>query len=136
MATTLVSTQPVWQAVIATACGARLSRTVWAGMALAVCGAAVAAGRDWQGGTSALLGDLLALVGAVALAGYTAFSQRARTHTGTSVHSALCALVCALQPTLVCVVMGTADVRVDRVTLLAWLWLDQVPAGPPGPAWA
>ncbi|MET9504153.1 DMT family transporter [Streptomyces sp. NPDC006622] len=123
MATTLVSTQPVWQALIATAFGARLSRAVWAGMALAVCGAAVAAGRDWQGGSSALLGDLLALAGAMSLAGYTAFSERARLRISTSVHSAVCALVCSLQLTVLCLVTGTIAVHPDRVTLLALVGL-------------
>ncbi|WP_326798148.1 DMT family transporter [Streptomyces sp. NBC_01808] len=78
MSTALVATQPVWQALIAAGQGARASGRTWAGLTLAVVGAAAAAGLDMQSGGTVLLGDLLALVGAIALAGYTSLSERAR----------------------------------------------------------
>jgi len=74
----LVSTAPIWVAVLlyATGRGAPPLRTLLA-LAFAVGGAAIAAaGGNWSGG--AIKGDLLAIAGAIAMAGYLLLSQRAQ----------------------------------------------------------
>src|SRR5690606_33228952 len=102
MSTALVATQPVWQALIAAAQGVRASRITWAGLILAVVGAAAAAGLDVKSGGPALTGDLLALGGAVAQAGYTALSQKARADVSTPLYSTFSALVCGLELFVIC----------------------------------
>ncbi|MEU2422472.1 DMT family transporter [Streptomyces sp. NPDC007851] len=120
MATGLVATQPVWQALIATAQGRRPSRAAWAGLAISVGGAVAASGADLDGGADAVAGDVLALVGAVALAGYTALSEEARPDVSTPMYSVLCFSVCTVEMLLLCLVTGTAPVT---FTAHAWFAL-------------
>jgi drug/metabolite transporter (DMT)-like permease len=123
MSTALVATQPIWQALIAVAQGQRLAHRVWVGLTVAVIGAAAASGLDIRSGGNALLGDLLALVGAVAQAGYTALSERARTGLSTPLYSALSSFVCAIGLLVACLATGTPLMRFDRNTELALLGL-------------
>lgn len=68
---TLVSTSPLWAALLAWLfVGVAPSLGVMAGVVLAVGGAAVIGFGDVTGGSAPLLGDLLALLGGVAAAGY------------------------------------------------------------------
>src|SRR5947209_6540261 len=67
-ATALVATQPVWAALLAHRAGARIAPLAWAGIVIAVCGAAVLTGADVHVSGRALVGDLLALVGGMAAA--------------------------------------------------------------------
>ncbi|MEU5308504.1 DMT family transporter [Streptomyces sp. NPDC021562] len=120
MATGLVATQPVWQALIATAQGRRPSRAAWAGLAVSVTGAVIASGADLGTGARAVTGDVLALVGAVALAGYTALSEEARPDVSTPMYSVLCFSVCTVETLLLCLVTGTAPVA---FTAHAWFAL-------------
>ncbi|MFJ2261545.1 DMT family transporter [Streptomyces sp. NPDC087844] len=172
MATALVATQPVWQAVIATMQKRKLAPTAWIGLGISVAGAAVASGADVRTGSTAVIGDLLALAGAVALAVYTALSEKARPHVSTPMYSVLCFFVCTVELLLLCLVTGTPAVSFTGNTwiallgllifpqllglfslnfalgrapatavsvmllleapvaaLIAWLWLDQLPAG-------
>lgn len=127
MSTALVATQPVWQALIAAAQGARASRATWAGLILAVVGAAAAAGMDVRSGGSALLGDLLALCGAIALAGYTALSQKARSDVSTPLYSTFCALVCGLELFVVCWLADIPLTGLDSSTQMSLLGLLLLP---------
>ncbi|MER5936927.1 DMT family transporter [Streptomyces sp. NPDC001928] len=123
MATALVATQPVWQAVISTFQGNRLPRVTWVGLSVSVAGAALASGMDGQASTEALLGDALALIGAIALAGYTAFSEQARPDVSTMTYSVLCSTVCAVELLVLCLVTGTPLFTFDGNTWLALLGL-------------
>ena len=127
MATALVSTQPIWQALISVATGRRLPGRVWTGLAMAVLGVVVASGIDVQSGGNALLGDALAIVGAISLAGYTAISEQARTGLSAPVYSALSSLLCAAGLLVTCLVLGTPLLRFDQSTLLALLGLILLP---------
>ncbi len=127
MSTALVSTVPIWQALIAAGQGVRVSRRVWTGLGLAVAGAVAAGGLDVQAGGSALLGDLLALLGAVALAGYNALSAQARTDLSTPLYSTATALVCGLQLLAVCWLAGIPLTGFDGTTQLALLGLLVLP---------
>ncbi|MDO0930441.1 hypothetical protein QQY66_01520 [Streptomyces sp. DG2A-72] len=50
MATALVATQPVWQALISTLQGTRLPRATWADLTVSVVGAAAVSGVDVRAG--------------------------------------------------------------------------------------
>ncbi|WBB58548.1 DMT family transporter [Streptomyces sp. WMMC500] len=127
ISTALVATQPVWQALIAAGQGVRFGGATWAGLSLAVLGAAAAAGPDIESGGTALMGDLLALAGAVAGAGYTALSQKARTDLSTPLYSTVTSLVCGLELLLVCWLAGIPLTGFDRSTQLSLLGLLLLP---------
>ena len=68
--TVLVTTTPVWVAIIGRAMGETVSRRTVVGIGLTLAGAALISGGDYGVSARAALGDLLALGGAVAAAGY------------------------------------------------------------------
>ncbi|MFE9559136.1 DMT family transporter [Streptomyces sp. NPDC006703] len=127
MSTALVATQPVWQALIAAGQGVGTPRRTWAGLALAVLGAAAAGGLDIRAGGTALLGDLLALVGAIAQAGYTALSERSRVDVSTPLYSTFTSLVCGLELLAVCRLARIPLTGFDRSTQLSLLGLLVLP---------
>ncbi len=105
-ATALVATQPAWQGLIALAQGRRLPALGWLGIALAVCGAAVATGADLGVSARAVLGDVLALVGGLAAAVYTALGEQARARLSTLTYTSICYGVCAAALLVVCLAGG------------------------------
>lgn len=127
MSTALVATQPVWQALIAAGQGVRASRRTWAGLTLAVVGAAATAGPDLKSGGTALMGDLLAIAGAMAQAGYTALSQKARTDVSTPMYSTVTSLVCGLELLAVCWLADIPLTGFDTSTHLSLLGLLLLP---------
>ena len=75
----LVSTQPVFVALLSGLfLGERATRRQWLGIAVAVSGAAVVAWGDFGLGPRALLGDALALAGAVFVSIYFVIGRRLR----------------------------------------------------------
>jgi len=94
--TALVTTTPVWTALAARLSGVRLAGSVWAGLVLAVVGVALIAGVDVTVSPRALLGDGLALLGAVAASGYMLAGARARRTLGTSTYAVTAYTTCAL----------------------------------------
>lgn len=122
-AAALVATQPVWQGLIALGQGRRLPMVSWLGIALAVCGAAVATGVDLGTSPSAVAGDLLALAGGVAAAGYTALGEQARTQLSTTTYTAVCYGVCAAVLLTVCLLAGVPLAGYDAGTWWAILAL-------------
>ncbi len=103
-ATALTATQPVWQGLIALGQGRRLPGLVWVGIALAVAGAALASGFDLVAQPRAFAGDVLAVLGGICAAVYTAFGERARSEVSTVGYTAVCYPVCALLLLAVCLV--------------------------------
>ena len=86
----LVSTSPIWVALLQVLAGrGPPPRTTQVALVLAVAGAAIVSGSG-RGGESALLGDLLAVAGGIAMAGYFLLSREAqsalpfRTYLGVS----------------------------------------------------
>lgn len=122
-ATALVATQPVWQGLIAVGQGRRLSAGTWSGIALAVVGATLATGADFAISSRAVLGDLLALVGGLAGAVYTAFGERARATVSTTAYTTVCYGVCALLLGLLCLIIRLPMAGFDLATWLAVLGL-------------
>jgi drug/metabolite transporter (DMT)-like permease len=86
----LVSTQPVWVAIFAIiTLGERPAPRQWAGIGMAVAGSALVARGDWGRGGDAILGDLLALSGAILVAGYYVIGRRLRQDLGVWPYVAL-----------------------------------------------
>jgi drug/metabolite transporter (DMT)-like permease len=88
--TALVSLQVVWIAAWDRWRGRRLPRAAVLGIAVALTGALVVTGVDVTVSRRALGGDLLALVGSVAVAGYTVIGGRARRTTSTTTYTFCC----------------------------------------------
>jgi drug/metabolite transporter (DMT)-like permease len=104
--TALVCIQPVWTGLIAAAMGRRLGVLSWLGIAAAVTGAVIAVGPDLRQGGDALLGDVLAIIGGIALAVYTLLGERARQGLTTTSYTFVCYGVCAAALLLTCVLFG------------------------------
>jgi drug/metabolite transporter (DMT)-like permease len=122
-ATALVATQPVWQGLIAAGQGRRPPVAVWAGIALAVAGAAWATGADVGVSGRAVLADILALLGGMFAAVYTALGERARARLSTTTYTWICYGVCALVLLIVCVTVQAKMIGYDRSTWAAILAL-------------
>lgn len=82
--TALVATQPIWAALIARATGVRIDRRVWVGITISLTGVLVLTGVDLSVDPQHLLGDALALVGAVFSAAYVSVAERVRRTVDTS----------------------------------------------------
>ncbi|RZU50371.1 drug/metabolite transporter (DMT)-like permease [Krasilnikovia cinnamomea] len=101
-ATALVATQPVWQGLIAAAQGRRPTVAGWCGIALAVAGAAWATGVDVGVSGRAVAADVLALLGGMFAAVYTALGERARSRLSTTTYTWICYGTCAVLLLAIC----------------------------------
>ena len=122
-AAALVATQPVWQGLIAAAQGRRPSTAGWIGIALAVAGAAWATGADIGVSPQAVFADVLALLGGVFAAVYTALGERARVELRTTTYTWICYTTCAVILLAVCLVAGLDLTGYDNHTWAAILAL-------------
>jgi drug/metabolite transporter (DMT)-like permease len=86
--TALVATQPVWAALIARQRGARIPRTAWVGITVSLVGVLVLTGVDISVDPRHLIGDLLALAGAVLAAAYVTVAESARRTVSTATMTA------------------------------------------------
>ncbi len=106
-ATLMDNTAPVWVGL-----GAliffreKLGRRYWAGLALALAGAAVVSGVRLAAGVKLNGGDALAFVGAVFYAGYLLNTQRARRDLSSLTYLWLVAATAAIALTTFCLVQG------------------------------
>jgi drug/metabolite transporter (DMT)-like permease len=82
--TALVATQPIWAALIARATGVRIDRRIWIGITISLTGVIVLTGVDLSVDPQHLLGDALALIGAVFSAAYVSVAERVRRTVDTS----------------------------------------------------
>jgi len=82
--TALVATQPVWAALIARARGVQIPGRTWVGIAIALVGVLVLTGIDASIDPRHLIGDLLALVGAVFAALYVSVAEVVRKTVSTA----------------------------------------------------
>ena len=106
--TALVSTQPVWAALMARAAGVRLPRQVWVGIGIALAGVVLLTGIDVSLDRRSLIGDALALVGAVLAAAYVTVGERARVDISTPTYTLLAYSSSAVVLLPVCLVGGIA----------------------------
>jgi drug/metabolite transporter (DMT)-like permease len=103
-ATALVSTQPVWAALLAHRAGHRLPPRAWAGIVVAVVGAALVTGVDVTVSGRALAGDALAIAGGALAAGYTVAGHRVRQSVSTAAYTAVCYSTAAVVLLVTCLV--------------------------------
>jgi drug/metabolite transporter (DMT)-like permease len=94
--TALVTTTPIWTALVARLSGVRLPAATWWGLVVAVLGVALIAGVDVTVSLEALAGDGLALLGALCAGGYVLAGARARQRLPTSVYAVVAYSTCAL----------------------------------------
>jgi drug/metabolite transporter (DMT)-like permease len=125
-ATALVSTQPVWVALLARRAGHHIPARAWAGIATAVVGAALVTGVDVTLSARALAGDLLAIAGGAFGAAYVVAGNRVRQSVSTTSYTAICYLVAALVLLAGCLVGGQA---LAGYSANAWLKLAALTVG-------
>jgi drug/metabolite transporter (DMT)-like permease len=105
--TALVATQPVWAALFARRRGVLIPRQAWVGIVISLLGVVVLAGVDFRLDPRAVLGDALALAGAILAAAYVTVGERARREVDTATYTATCYLVAAAALAPLCLVAGT-----------------------------
>jgi drug/metabolite transporter (DMT)-like permease len=123
----LVTTQPVWVGLIAVVMGRRLSGRTWLGIGIAVAGAISVTGVDITTSGTALVGDLLALLGAMFGGAYTLLGERVRATTSTITYTTVCYSVCAVVILAVCLAFR---VPVTGYPASAWAAIVGVTVGP------
>jgi drug/metabolite transporter (DMT)-like permease len=123
----LVSTQPIWCALLARARGEPVSRQAWAGIGLAFVGVAVATGVDLGGSGRALRGDGLALAGGALAAGYVSVGAVVRRTVSTTDYTAGCYSVAAVALLLAALV---GDQHLSGFGVRTWLCLAAITVGP------
>jgi drug/metabolite transporter (DMT)-like permease len=94
--TALVATQPVWAALIARRRGVRIERAAWVGIAVSLAGVLVLTGVDFAFTPRALVGDALALAGAILAALYVTVGEQVRSSTSNPTYTMLCYAVAAV----------------------------------------
>ncbi|MFI0432423.1 MAG: DMT family transporter [Candidatus Nanopelagicales bacterium] len=127
--TALVATQPVWAALLARARGVLFPRRVWLGIAVALAGIAVLTGVDVALDARSLIGDALALVGAMLAAAYVTVGEAARRDVSTPTYTLIAYSSSAIALLPVCLLGGvalagyptSAWVLIVALTLLAQL---------------
>ncbi|TFV44643.1 DMT family transporter [Blastococcus sp. TF02A-35] len=115
----LVTTTPIWTALAARVSGVQLPAAVWWGLLLAFAGVVLIVGVDVTVSAEALLGDGLALLGAICAGGYVLAGARARQRLATSAYAVVCYSVCAV---VVAVSALVADVPLAGFEARDW-WL-------------
>ena len=123
----LVTTQPVWTALLAGATGAPVGRKGWLGIGLALGGVVLVTGVDVGSSGRAAVGDLLALAGGVLAAAYISVGAAARRHLSTTDYTACCYSVAAV------VLLGACLVGREPIFgfgLRTWLCLIAITVGP------
>jgi drug/metabolite transporter (DMT)-like permease len=85
----LIATQPVWAALIARWRGAHVPRRTWVGIGIALIGIVVLTGVDFSLDPRALIGDALALAGAIFAAAYVTAGQEVRAQVSTGTYTVM-----------------------------------------------
>ncbi len=106
--TALVATQPVWAALLARARGVRFPGRVWLGIGVALVGIAVLTGVDVALDARSLIGDALALLGAILAAAYVTVGESARQDVSTPTYTLIAYSSSAVVLLPVCLIAGAA----------------------------
>ncbi|WP_336924118.1 DMT family transporter [Aquipuribacter sp. SD81] len=114
--TALVTTTPLWVVLVQRLRGRPVPRPVVVGVLLAFAGVLVVTGFDATVSPTALLGDVMALGGGAAAAGYALTAETARREMSTATYSTLANGVCATATLLVCLLLGVPLLGFDAVT--------------------
>ena len=124
----LVSTTPVFTAIAARYLfKEKLREAVWVGIALTLVGTALIAVGGRGEGRASLSGDMLALLGAVTVAGYTLAGEESRKQLGILEYAVVTYATAALVLLPVCLLTGVPLWGFPRQ---AWLAIAGIVAGP------
>jgi drug/metabolite transporter (DMT)-like permease len=123
----LVSTMPVWSAVIARLQGEHIPSRAWGGIGLAMAGVVLLTGVDVSVSARALAGDVLALAGGVLAAVYVHAGAEVRQTVGTATYATICYAAAGVVLLAVCV-LGRQDLA--GYSAETWLALVAITIGP------
>jgi len=115
-ATALVCATPVWVVAWDLVRGRPVPAKVLVGVSVAMAGVLVITGVDAASSPQALLGDLMALGGGIAAAGYVLAGASARRQISTNAYTLVAYSVCAVMLGGLCLVTGTAVVGFSALT--------------------
>ena len=116
--TALVATQVVWAAVLAFLAGHRAPRAEWIGIAVSLVGVVVLTGIDITLTPRALIGDVLALIGAMGSAAYMTVGQRVRPALPLAAYTAVVYAASALTLGVICAI---GSVPLTGYSSRAWI---------------
>jgi len=105
--TVLVTSQPIWVVLLGKLSGERVSRRLMTGIGLSLSGAALISGGDFGVSGRAAFGDLLAIVGAVAAAGYYVSGRSLRQRVSLLTYVGIAYTTCAILLGATMLVSGT-----------------------------
>jgi drug/metabolite transporter (DMT)-like permease len=123
----LVQTLPLWVAVFGRFVGERPSRRALIGMGVAIVGTAIIAGGGFHGGSRAVLGDLLAIAGAIFAAIYVLLGRTLRQQLSLVTYSSIVYATSACVLGVVMIASRTAFLGYPSKT---WLMFVLITAGP------
>lgn len=115
--TVLVTTTPVWVALIGRAMGETVNRRAALGIGLTLVGAVLISGGDFGISARAAVGDLLALVGAVAAAGYLLAGRSLRRRISLTTYTGIAYTTTAA---ILAVVVSVSDARFTGFEPRVW----------------
>jgi len=116
--TALVATQPIWAALLARCVGVRYRRQVWLGIGVSLLGIVVLTGVDVALDSRSLIGNGLALLGAMLAAGYVTVGEKARAEVSTLTYTLIAYSASAFVMLVVC--LG-ADIPLTGYSLRDWV---------------
>jgi drug/metabolite transporter (DMT)-like permease len=105
--TALVSTQPIWAALMARRSGVYIDRKVWIGIGLSLAGVLILTGIDFALEPTALFGDLLALLGGIFSAAYVTAGEKVRQTVSNPVYTTIVYAISAAFLLIMCGVFRT-----------------------------
>lgn len=118
---TLVTTVPLWVAILEWMRGRRPTRGVMVGLLIAIAGGVAIGLGDLRGGSAPLLGDALALLGAVTVAGYFLLGRHAqRAGLSTGAYAGIAYAVATLVLLPLPLIFGAPYLAWPAET---WLWI-------------
>ena len=91
----ITAVQPIFAAIWVRMRGAKVAMQVWFGMAVSMVGVLIITGIDWQLSTRALVGDLIALLGAALSAAYVIAGGHVLREISPTTYTTVCYFVCA-----------------------------------------
>jgi drug/metabolite transporter (DMT)-like permease len=126
-AVALVSTMPIWSAVIDRLRGETVLARVWVGIGTALAGVVLLTGVDVSVSARALFGDVLALAGGILAAVYVQVGAEVRQTVSTSLYTTICYSAAAAVLLGICLAAGQALAGYSAGT---WLAIAAMVAGP------
>lgn len=118
--TALVATQPIWAALIARARGSHVPGSAWAGIGVAMIGILALTGVDASIDPRSLIGNGLALLGAILAAAYVTVGAQVRQSVSTVTMTFILYAVSAIALLIVCVIGNQA---LTGYSMQAWIYI-------------